>query len=65
MNERRRKKALTQRIESFYQALDDADDTLQAADNALDDGHTDEAQRLIAIGRESLAGHIQRLKGLL
>lgn len=46
-------------------ALQDADDSLQCADQALDDGDVTEAQRLLALGRASLMDHLEELKGLL
>lgn len=53
------------RLQAIYQAVADVDDTLEAINGAIDDGDTDEAQRLIALGSDSLAEHIAELKGLL
>lgn len=48
-----------------YEAVDDACDTMKAALTALEDGDTDEAQKLLVLGIESTHGHIETLKGLM
>lgn len=53
------------RLVAFHDAVIDADDTLEAVLSALDDGDGDEARRLLALGRESLAPRIKELKELL
>lgn len=53
------------RLVAFHDAVIDADDTLEAVDSAIADGDLDEARRLIALGRESLADRITELKELL
>jgi hypothetical protein len=53
------------RLIAFHDAVADADDTLAAIMAALGDGDVDEARTLAKLGRESLAGHIAELKGLL
>lgn len=53
------------KLQALYQALDDADDTLQAASRAIRAGDHSEALHLLALGRSSIADHIEELKGLL
>lgn len=53
------------RLVAFHDAVIDADDTMQAADAALDEGDVDEARKLLQLGRESLADRITELKELL
>lgn len=53
------------RLVAFHDAVSDADDTLEAVDSAIADGDLQEARRLIALGRESLADRIDELKELL
>lgn len=73
MNQRQRKKARktadtprgSLRVQAFYQALADADDTLEAAARAIYEDDPSHAARLIESGRESIAEHIETLKGLL
>lgn len=48
-----------------YQAIDDAADSMKAALRALEDGDTEEAEKLLVLGIESTHGHIETLKGLL
>lgn len=54
-----------ERLVAFHDAVIDADDTLEAVNAAILDGDYAQASHLIALGRESLAGRIQELKGML
>lgn len=53
------------RLVAFHDAVLDADHTLDAVLSALDDGDGDQARLLLELGRESLAGRITELKGML
>jgi len=50
---------------AWHQAITDADDSLEIVGRAIADGDLAEAQRLVDLGRESLAGYIEELKELL
>lgn len=50
---------------AWHQAITDADDSLEMVGRAIADGDLAEAQRLVDLGRESLAGYIEELKELL
>lgn len=50
---------------AFYDAVVDADDTLEAVDRAIVDGDLEQARALLELGRESLVERINELRELL
>lgn len=55
----------SEQLQAWLQAVADASDSLEGISAAIADGDGDEAQRLIKLAHDSLAEHLEQLKGLL